>query len=258
MAYVRTFAQREISASTPDIVQSIPACLESTLELDFANPPLIEYVDGAREPAGATSIVGPQTHRRTWIRLRGPIDSFRVFFRPLALGQLFRVPGGSLVNRDYPAEEILGNEVRLLWQRMAECGCFTERVRLMEEYLLGHAGNAFAQSEIVSSALHIVEFQGTPSVSTLAHHAALSIRQLERRFLLEIGMAPKLFARIVRFQLALDCKLASPARSWLSIAHEFGYHDQMHMIRDFQQLSGTSPGAILLELGDMRPLDCDV
>lgn len=70
-------------------------------------------------------------------------------------------------------------------------------------------------------------------------------------------MAPKLFARIARYQLALDSKVASPARSWLSIAHEFGYHDQMHMIRDFQSLSGASPGGIVLQLGDMRPAALD-
>jgi AraC-like DNA-binding protein len=66
-------------------------------------------------------------------------------------------------------------------------------------------------------------------------------------------MTPKLFARIARFQTALDAKLHAPHKSWMSIAHDFGYHDQMHMIRDFEGLSGSSPGRILSELGDTRP-----
>ena len=81
----------------------------------------------------------------------------------------------------------------------------------------------------------------------------MSVRQYERRFLDEIGITPKLFARITRYQMAMDAKVATPARSWIAIAHEFGYHDQMHMIKDFQKLSGNSPRGIISELGDMRP-----
>jgi AraC-like DNA-binding protein len=255
--YVRAFAQREISASTPDILQPVPACLESILELDFGNSPIVEYLNGEIELCRPNSLIGPHTHRRAWIRLRGPVESFGVFFRPLALWQLFQIPIGLLVNRAYSAEAILGSEVLSLRQRMAEPTSFEERVRLVEEYLLRRVANVFAHTEVVSSALDILAFQGAPSVARLANHAALGVRQFERRFGHEIGMAPKLFARIARYQLALDSKVASPARSWLSIAHEFGYHDQMHMIRDFQSLSGSSPGGIVLQLGDMRPAALD-
>jgi methylphosphotriester-DNA--protein-cysteine methyltransferase len=252
-AYVRAFAQREIFSSTSDIVEPVFAGLESTLELDFKNTPVVDYVNGVHEVCCPFSVVGPHTYRRAWIRLRGPVESFGVFFRPLAMWQLFRVPVGLLVNQAYTAEAILGNEVLPLWQRMAECVSFRERVCLMEGYLLRRAANLIDRTEVVSSALHVLRFQGTPSISNLANDAALSVRQFERRFVQEIGMAPKLFARIARYQSALDSKLASPARSWLGVAHEFGYHDQMHMIRDFQSLSGSSPNGFLLEIGDMRP-----
>jgi hypothetical protein len=53
--------------------------------------------------------------------------------------------------------------------------------------------------------------------------------------------------------MALDSKLSAPRRTWLSIAYDFGYHDQMHMIRDFHDLAGASPEHILSELGDTRP-----
>lgn len=252
-AYVRAFAQREISSSTPDIVEPVFAGLESTLELDFENSPLVEYVNGVRQACWPVSVVGPHTHRRAWIRLRGPVESFGVFFRPLALWQLFHVPLGLLVNQAYTAEAILGPEVLTLWRRMADCTSFRGRVCLMEGYLLRRAVSRIERTNIVSSALHVLQFQGAPSISKLAHDAALSVRQFERRFVQEIGMAPKLFGRIARYQSALDSKLASPGRSWLWIAHEFGYHDQMHMIRDFQSLSGSSPNDFLLEIGDMRP-----
>jgi AraC-like DNA-binding protein len=251
--YVRAFAQREISSSAPDIVRPVPANLDSTLQLDFGNSTIVEYVNGLSEVASSIAIIGPHTYRRCQIRLSGPIQSFGVFFQPLGLWRLFRIPMGLLVNQAYRAEFLLGNGVWSLWQRMAESVTFEERVHLAEKYLLDRVADICTKTQIVSSALHILHCQGGQSVVSLAGHAGLSVRQFERRFSNEIGMSPKLFARIARYQTALDSKLASPGRSWLEIAHNCGYHDQMHMIKDFQILSGYSPGAILLELGDMRP-----
>jgi len=253
-AYVRAFAQRNIAALSPDVLQSVPACLESMLELDFANSPIIEYLNGTCEQGCPVSIVGPHTECRARMRLRGPVESFRVFFKPLALWQLFEVPIRLLVDRAYTAEAVLGREVLLLSQSMARHRSFPERVRLVEEYLLRRTAGLCPLTGTVSSALHILALDGAPSVATLATREGLGVRQFERRFLSEMGMCPKLFSRIARYQRALDSKVASPARSWLGIAHEFGYHDQMHMVRDFQSLGGASPSGTLLQLGDMRPI----
>jgi transcriptional regulator GlxA family with amidase domain len=81
-------------------------------------------------------------------------------------------------------------------------------------------------------------------VSDLARRAGIETRQLERRFRYEIGISPKLYARIVRFEAALRFKAATPAMRWTDIAHALHYHDQMHMVHDFNQLSGDSPNAI--------------
>jgi hypothetical protein len=54
-------------------------------------------------------------------------------------------------------------------------------------------------------------------------------------------MRPRLHARIIRFQSALDSKACSSTKSWTDVAHEFGCHDQMHMIHDFEEFTGARP-----------------
>jgi transcriptional regulator GlxA family with amidase domain len=81
-------------------------------------------------------------------------------------------------------------------------------------------------------------------VSDLADAAGFGVRQFERRFRHEIGITPKLYARIVRFEAALQRKATTPLMRWTDIAHDLGYHDQMHMVHDFNRLSGDSPTAI--------------
>lgn len=66
-AYVRAYAQHEIRASSPGVVQSVPACLESMLEIDFAG--------GISEPGYSVSLTGPHAERGAWMRLCGPVES---------------------------------------------------------------------------------------------------------------------------------------------------------------------------------------
>lgn len=251
--YVRAYAQREIVDSPIDIVQPSPASLESVIELDFGNPPIIESLNGKVEQATRTSIVGPGTYCRHWIRLRSPVDSFGIFFQPMGIGQLFGIPGRLMVNQGYAAVDVMGKSILLLWERMAENKCFNARVRIVEDHLLGAVARASICTLLMASARKIFRDRGAIQIRIYANEASLSVRQYERRFLDEVGITPKLFARITRYQMAMDAKVATPTRSWITIAHEFGYHDQMHMIKDFQKLSGNSPCGILSQLGDMRP-----
>ena len=106
---------------------------------------------------------------------------------------------------------------------------------------------------LLKAAQYIHRNNGAVRVEEVANHSGLSLRQFERRFAAEIGFMPKLFARISRFQMAVDTKRSAPSRSWMNVAHHLGYFDQMHMVRDFQSLGGALPGEILTQIGDFQP-----
>ena len=136
---------------------------------------------------------------------------------------------------------------------LAERATFAEKVQVIEKYLLPLAAKARTRTSIMKSAQHICHRKGAARIDQLAFDTSLSVRQYERRFAEEMGLSPKLFARITRFQMAFDAKRVAPSRSWLGVAHEFEYFDQMHMIRDFQNLGGDAPGQILQQSGDLQP-----
>jgi AraC-like DNA-binding protein len=251
--YVRAYAQRELTPSGEEVVQPIPASLEHIVEFEFHKPPEIEYPDGTVAPVHRVAVVGPHTSPGINIRLKGRIVSFAIFFHPLGLWQLFRIPANELPNTSYRGGDLLGSSIDALWHRAAERTSFESRVVEVEKYLLERARRASGCTSTMLAASYIFEQQGVCRIDTIARQSGLSVRHFERRFGKEIGIKPKLFARIARFQMALDTKLHRPERSWLKISHDFGYHDQMHMIRDFQGLSGATPQRILVELGDIRP-----
>jgi AraC-like DNA-binding protein len=84
---------------------------------------------------------------------------------------------------------------------------------------------------------------GRTSVDELASAVGLSPRQLERRFRVEVGVGPKMLARIARFQHAW--RLTERAPTLASVAARAGYFDQAHMVRDFQRFAGAAPGRFL-------------
>src|ERR1700759_1089489 len=91
----------------------------------------------------------------------------------------------------------------------------------------------------------ILARSGRVRMPELLAYSGIGNRQFERTFSERFGMRPKLYARIVRFQGALNCKARSSTKSWTDVAHEFGYHDQMHMIHDFEEFTGETPTVTL-------------
>ena len=71
----------------------------------------------------------------------------------------------------------------------------------------------------------------------------LSCRQLERRFLRDVGITPKRFCRIQRFQQVFQT--IEDGADWVRAAVECGYYDQAHLIRDCKDFSGEAPAALV-------------
>jgi AraC-like DNA-binding protein len=77
-----------------------------------------------------------------------------------------------------------------------------------------------------------------PASPAIAGRADLGLRRFERRFVRQVGVSPKLFAR---FEAALDRMAHSPQGSWTEVAHRSGHYDQMHMVHDFSRFTGETP-----------------
>jgi len=181
------------------------------------------------------------------------VEAFAVFFEPTGLAQLFRTPARYLVDRELEAGAVLGDSINALWTRIGEAATFEKRVCIIEDFLLRQLTPSCERDRFTLAADRVFAAHGMVRISDIAMQAGLSQRQFERGFVAEMGCSPKLYARVARFQTALDIKIAWPRRSWMEIAYSLCYHDQMHMVHDFQTLTGSSPDRFMAELGEARP-----
>lgn len=87
--------------------------------------------------------------------------------------------------------------------------------------------------------------RGSIAVRKLAEETGLSQRQLSRRFHQSIGLSPKEYLGVCRFNSSLQYLANYPDMSLTEIAHLSGYYDQAHFIRDYKVYTGHSPGEVV-------------
>lgn len=250
--FVRAFAQRTLTGTFD--AQPMPAFLETIIHFDFGDPMRVQRPDGSCEIARPMSLVGPHTHSVTSLQFQGTIDSFAIFLEPMALWTLFRVPSRLVAETHFDSRDVLGHPLEELWNVLAESSIFLERIGLAEAFLYRQLcldrGAPTATSAAVSL---LTRYGGRITITDLAWQMNLCVRELERAFIRELGITPKRFARVARFQSALDAKVRCPEKSWLDISVGAGYHDQMHLIHEFETFCGLSPTVAMSRLGDSRP-----
>ncbi len=149
-------------------------------------------------------------------------------------------------------------DLSLLWAQEAEslvdsvcsAGDGETRMRIVERFL--HQKLITARTRADTSVAHGVSLlrssDGTVSIDELAAQCGLSSRQLERRFLSEVGIPPRLLASIFRFRRVFDLMEQPESGGWVSAAIGAGYFDQAHMIRDFKRFAGQQPQAFYRSL----------
>jgi len=174
-------------------------------------------------PAGETFIIG-------------------VHFKAGGAFPFLGLPAGDLADTHVDLETLWGPSAGRLRERLCEARSSAERFQLLQEALLSRLCHGVEQHYAVSAALEMfAKNQAGPIVSEAAKYLGLSQRRFIQVFKAQVGMTPKLFSRIQRFQQTRTFIQHNPSPNWASLALEFGYFDQSHLIREFLEFSGLSP-----------------
>lgn len=186
-------------------------------------------------------VTGIQTGARRYGYL-GPTTSILVRFTPQGAACL-GVPAHELSNRSVALEELFPRG-RSFVERLMDAPGTDAGAALVEELI---AGLPWREDPLVAFALGALE--AGRGVGDVARKTGLSERQLERRFLARVGIPPKRYAMLHRFERALD--LMKRSTSLTETALDAGYYDQSHFIREVRRLTGAPPGRLAAEMSDL-------
>jgi len=165
-----------------------------------------------------------------------------VHFKPGGAFPFLGLPAGDLADTHVDLETLWGPSAGRLRERLCESRTSDERFQLLHEALLSRLRHDVEQHYAVSAALEMFgKNQAGPKVRETAKYLGLSQRRFIQVFKAGVGMTPKLFTRVQRFQRARTLIDHLGSSGWIDIAMECGYFDQSHLINDFRFFSNLSP-----------------
>jgi len=197
-------------------------------------------VDGESAATQPRAIFAAQIDRPLRLEPCGAIDLVGIRFLPFGAAAFVGAPLDRLLNATPALADVAPRLARALEAALLAAPPSPEgRARSLDAALLA-AGAPRRDPRVRAAVERAGRELGRVSIDDLAREAAVSGRQLERLFLRDVGLAPKRFARIVRFQAALRASGTAP---WAAIAHDLGYSDQAHLVREFTEFAGAPPAA---------------
>ncbi len=147
-------------------------------------------------------------------------------------------------------KDIGGKETAVLHSKLLEAKTLNQRIELADAFLLrllSHSVNKFTRLKLVSSIMHdLGRDDFFENINTIAARYGISSRYLQKIFLNYSGLSPNLFSKIVRFQKSVHL-VAGKNISLTTIAHQCGYFDQSHFIKDFKFFTGAAPSRFVAE-----------
>jgi len=226
-----------------------PLCADGHVSIVFSFGP--EYrVDGLWSPGprgprghviGAMSVARAATHGERIVQIGA-------YLRAAEARRFTSVPACELTDQIVAIDALWGRGSSLE-TRLGEAHGDAERVSLLEAALVqriaderNSRGGAVDLAGIAACAL---ARRGLLTVAQLADAAGVSRQHLTRLFREEVGVTPKLYCRLARFRAGLAYARANS--DWADVAARLGYADQSHLIAEFREFSGLTPGRIAHE-----------
>jgi AraC-like DNA-binding protein len=168
--------------------------------------------------------------------------SFQVLFQP---GAFYRVTGiamDELANVYLDAEDIFGIGVREVNEQLFVATSYSDMIEVVENFLTKLIRKTCKKEHPIDVTSRMMLQQNEQySLDSFLKASCLCHRQFDRMFKERVGIPPKQFLQIIRFDRAFRMKNRYPDMDWLSIAIHCGYHDYQHLVKDYKEFTGYSP-----------------
>lgn len=178
------------------------------------------------------------------------IDIIAVKFKPLGLVKLTGIPMHLLANNFLEAEELWGSEFEILCQKMQAVENIRDRIDILEKFL---CTKYIKQKQLhflpqVANAIKLInQHRGTKFIKEICPQTNTTPKTLERHFMQAIGLTPKCYAQIVRFNAAkTELNKCLPNQKISDVAKRLGFYSPSHFTSEFKHFAGLTPKQYLL------------
>jgi len=208
--------------------------------LAMATTELVIDLRGDAPASRAATVVGP--HSEHWVLDTSEEQAvIGIHFRIGGGFPFFDAAAGEMHNLRAPLDALWGAAAARLIEQVLAASSPDAKFDVLERALLGRARTLERHPAVAFAVRELSAAPPACGVGAITHTVGISQRRFLDRFRSEVGMAPKLFQRVQRFQAAVGTVHTLAEVNWADIAAACGYFDQAHFIHDFRTFSGFTP-----------------
>ncbi len=226
---------------TDDIINGVPVCDNSVVTPDTCMDIIfnMDYTDNSI----SSSFCGIDEHSHFAFDTctRVGTASFGIRFYPWSVVLFSDDKLSNTSNHCFPSDMFFHRLTKELEPILRETSRITERVKIAESLLIKALPVKAPNADLMNSVYFMLSQFGRVRVSDICGYTAISQRQLERIFLHNIGVSPKTFSELIRYQLLWQDMLFEKNFNALDAVEKFGYFDQAHLLNDFKKRHFMTP-----------------
>ncbi len=174
------------------------------------------------------------------------VTTLGIQFKPGGAFPFLRLPASELNDQCLPLEDVFGAAAQSLHDRLLEAATPEAKFAEAEQWLLSQVAKPLTKHPAVKYATEqfLCGSIGRP-LSSVLDRIGYSQRHFNQLFANEVGLTPKRFLRVRRFQRVITSIATRNSVEWAELALRCGYYDQAHFVHDFRSFSGLTPAAYL-------------
>lgn len=242
--YIRTFRLVHYDCKSDGSLpaKAYPPRPEHCLSFYARDPETVTYQNSGLTTGKLPTVLFGQQTEVTHRYVGNQFLLIQAVFKPGALFRLTGIPSHYLTNQYIDAATVFSKEIKEVNERINTCKSFPQMILVVESFIVREAKQKSCNIhplDIVTSNLFRQDM--VPNVDAMSKLACQSVRHFERQFKQRMGVSPKYFLKVMRFENAFRLKNKNPFLDWLSIAITCGYYDYQHLARDYKDLTGLSP-----------------
>lgn len=194
-----------------------------------------------RQEIESSFVVGQSTSNYQ-LFLKDAIYQIGIVFKPTGIFKIFGIPGFEISNGRFSLDDLSASSLQLLEEQIAAMETPDQQINHIQHVLLNQlASKNLVPDRLDLSVNEIVSKRGNIKISEILSGTFMSRRKFERRFLHEVGLSPKYYARLRRYGHVCSLIAGKREADWDTLLFPSGYYDQSHFIKDFKEFSGLSP-----------------
>ncbi len=175
----------------------------------------------------------------TWPGEQQALGNFRIFgayLQPTALKAIFTIDALELTNQHIPLD-CLTQE--LILEQIIHASSITEKIEIISQFFLERIQQEV--NNLKKADFATILLQQGKALKDIQSEMKISERSLERLIKQYVGISPKVYSRIVRFQSGLQALRKNDFRTLTEVAYQKEFFDQSHFIREFRTFTGMNP-----------------